>query len=210
MRRCHVGSGLRPASRAFCPARRGYSMATFLYRAIAADGKVRTGSLTAENDKLVARELRTSGTHPRLRRHRSRRRTSSSTSPRFGGGKRRDVLFFTQELSTLLNSGVPLDRGLSITAELTERAASAPSSPISCASSKAANRSPTAWPPIPTTSPSCTSTWSAQVKPPAAWPSSSNACPNSRSSRDELRNYIVSSMIYPALLACVGWAPSWS
>jgi general secretion pathway protein F len=36
-------------------------------------------------------------------------------------GKRRDVLFFTQELSTLLNASVPLDRALSITSELTER-----------------------------------------------------------------------------------------
>ncbi len=32
-------------------------------------------------------------------------------------------MFFTQELSTLLNAGVPLDRALSITCELTERAA---------------------------------------------------------------------------------------
>ena len=42
--------------------------------------------------------------------------------PSFDRGKRRDVLFFTQELSTLLNAGVPLDRALGITAELTERA----------------------------------------------------------------------------------------
>ena len=42
--------------------------------------------------------------------------------PSFSGGRKRDVLFFTQELSTLLNAGVPLDRALSITAELTERA----------------------------------------------------------------------------------------
>ena len=42
--------------------------------------------------------------------------------PAFDRGKRRDVLFFTGELSTLLNAGVPLDRALSITAELTERA----------------------------------------------------------------------------------------
>ena len=36
-----------------------------------------------------------------------------SKLPSFGAGaKRKDVLFFTQELSTLLNSGVPLDRAL--------------------------------------------------------------------------------------------------
>ena len=42
--------------------------------------------------------------------------------PSFSGRKKRDVLFFTQELSTLLSAGVPVDRALSITAELTERA----------------------------------------------------------------------------------------
>jgi type II secretory pathway component PulF len=41
--------------------------------------------------------------------------------PSFDRGKRQDVLFFTQELSTLLNAGVPVDRALGITAELTER-----------------------------------------------------------------------------------------
>ena len=34
---------------------------------------------------------------------------------------RRDILFFTQEISTLLNAGIPLDRALSISTELTER-----------------------------------------------------------------------------------------
>src|SRR5262249_6018965 len=41
--------------------------------------------------------------------------------PDFTRGRHRDILFFTQELSTLLNAGVPLDRALSITSELTER-----------------------------------------------------------------------------------------
>jgi general secretion pathway protein F len=42
--------------------------------------------------------------------------------PSLGGGRRRkDVLFFTQELATLLNAGVPLDRALSIVAQLTNR-----------------------------------------------------------------------------------------
>ena len=42
--------------------------------------------------------------------------------PGFKGGRHKDVLFFTQELSTLLNAGVPLDRALTITSELTVRA----------------------------------------------------------------------------------------
>jgi hypothetical protein len=39
------------------------------------------------------------------------------------GRHRRDVLFFTQGPSMLLNASVPLDRALAVTGELTERAA---------------------------------------------------------------------------------------
>ena len=39
-------------------------MATFFFRAVATDGKLRTGSLTAENDKTVTRELRKQGLTP--------------------------------------------------------------------------------------------------------------------------------------------------
>ena len=39
-------------------------MATFFFRAVASDGKVRSGSLTGDNEKLVARELRKQGLTP--------------------------------------------------------------------------------------------------------------------------------------------------
>ena len=97
-------------------------MTTFLFRAIAPDGKVRTGSLTAETDKLVARELRRQGLTPVFVGV-DKKKYFVFKIPGTGGGKRRDVLFFTQELSTLLTSGVPVDRALSITSELTERTA---------------------------------------------------------------------------------------
>jgi len=41
--------------------------------------------------------------------------------PSFWGAQAARRSLLTQELSTLLNAGVPLDRSLSITAELTER-----------------------------------------------------------------------------------------
>src|SRR6266568_2735135 len=99
-------------------------MATsYFFKAVASDGKVRTGTLTAENDKRVANELRRQGLIPVY---------VGATPQETGGlaarfkfnyipGRRRDVLFFTQELSTLLNSGVPVDRALAITNELTDR-----------------------------------------------------------------------------------------
>jgi general secretion pathway protein F len=96
-------------------------MATaYHFRAVANDGKVRTGTLTAENDRQAAQELRRQGLIP-VYVGLEQNSGFELKLPGFNRGKRRDVLFFTQELSTLLNAGVPLDRALSITAQLTER-----------------------------------------------------------------------------------------
>src|SRR5580704_2022996 len=94
--------------------------ATFHYRAVAADGKLRSGVITAESSKTVARELIRQGLTPVYVGF-EEKKSAALELPSFGAGRRRDVLFFTQELSTLLNSGVPLDRALSITSELTTR-----------------------------------------------------------------------------------------
>src|SRR5437764_14519932 len=98
-------------------------MATFFFRAVASDGKMRTGSLPSDSEKSVARELRKQGLTPIYVGVAPKSTAIEIKLPSFGGGRRRDVLFLTQELSTLLNAGVPLDRALSITAELTEKPA---------------------------------------------------------------------------------------
>ncbi len=97
-------------------------MATFYYKAVAAGGKVRTGTLSGETEKSVAGELRRQGLTP-VYVGAGPQKGITIRLPAFIRGRRRDILFFTQELSTLLNAGVPLDRALSITAELTERPA---------------------------------------------------------------------------------------
>ena len=94
-------------------------MSSFYFKAVAADGKLRTGSLTGESDKAVARELRKQGLTP-VYVGVEQKKGFELTLPDFTRGRHRDILFFTQELSTLLNAGVPLDRALTITAELTE------------------------------------------------------------------------------------------
>jgi general secretion pathway protein F len=95
----------------------------FHFRAVATDGKIRTGTLSAETDKQVAQELKRQGLIPVYVGLEKKSAGFELKLPSFNSGRRRDVLFFTQELSTLLNAGVPLDRALSITAELTERPA---------------------------------------------------------------------------------------
>jgi general secretion pathway protein F len=93
---------------------------TYFFKAVASDGRIRTGTLSAETDKLVARELRRQGLTP-VYVGLEQKKGFEFKLPSFGRSSRKDVLFFTQELSTLLNAGVPLDRALGITAELTDR-----------------------------------------------------------------------------------------
>ncbi len=96
-------------------------MTNFYFRAVASDGQIRTGAIHAESERLVAFELRRQGLTP-VYVGKEAKTSVRIKLPSFSGGRKRDVLFFTQELSTLLSAGVPVDRALSITAELTDRA----------------------------------------------------------------------------------------
>ena len=180
-------------------------MATnFYFRAVASDGKMRTGILHGETEKWVAQELRKQGLTP-VYVGVEEKKSFELKLPFCPPQAAADVLFFTQELSTLLNAGVPLDRALSITSELTERPVVPRCRRRMCfASSKAASRSPTAWRPSPTTSPSCTSTWCAPAKRRGSLAAVFERLAEFERTRDDLRNYIISSMVYPALLATVG------
>jgi general secretion pathway protein F len=179
--------------------------ATYHFRAVAPDGKVRTGTLHADNDKAVALELRKQGLTP-VYVGAGAQKPAAIKLPSLKRGKRRDVLFFTQELSTLLSAGIPLDRALSITSELTERDTFKAivvdiirvlKSGKSLADSLA-------------TKPEYFSElYINMVR--AGEASGSLAAVFERlaefeRTRDDLRNYIISSMMYPLLLMTVGAA----
>jgi len=178
-------------------------MASFYFKAVAADGKLRTGTLSAPTDKAVASELRRQGLTP-LYVGVAPPKGFQLKLPSWMWGRRQDVLFFTQELSTLLTAGVPLDRALTITAELSER----PNFRLvvldvlrllkggkSLADSLGAH-------------PEYFSELFVNMV--RAGEASGSLAPvfdrltAFEQSRDELRGYIISSMIYPTLLAIVG------
>jgi len=179
-------------------------MSTFFFRAVASDGRMRSGSLTGDNEKLIARELRKQGLTPIYVGIKPKGSSIEIKLPSFRTGKRKDVLFFTQELSTLLNAGVPLDRALSITSELTTKSdfrfivldvLRVLRSGKSLADSLATHPDYFA------------ELYVNMVR--AGEASGALAIIFERlaefeRSRDDLRSYIVSSMIYPALLALVG------
>ena len=179
-------------------------MATFFFRAVASDGKVRSGSLSGDDEKVVARELRKQGLIPVYVGATAKSSALEFKMPAWGGRKRKDVLFFTQELSILLTSGVPLDRAISITAELTDRAAFRL---IVLDVLRVLKGGKTLADSLGTHPDYFSDLYINMVR--AGEASGSLAIIFERLSefertRDDLRNYIISSMIYPALLSLVG------
>jgi type II secretory pathway component PulF len=181
-------------------------MATFFFRAVASDGKVRSGSLTGDDERLIARELRKQGLTPIYVGVAPKGSSFEIKLPSFGKSKRRDVLFFTQELSTLMNAGVPLDRALSITAELTER----PNFRFIVLDVLRVLKGGRSLADSLATHPDCFSDLYINMvragEASGALAAIFERLAEFERSRDELRNFIVSSMIYPALLATVGLA----
>ena len=177
---------------------------TFFFRAVASDGKVRTGTLSADNDKSVIAELRRQGLIPVHVGSEQKKAGFKLNLPTFNAGKRKDVLFFTQEMSTLLNAGVPVDRALSITAELTTRAGF--KSVVTdvmrlLKSGKTLADSLAAYPAY------FSELYGNMVR---AGEASGSLSPiferlaEFERTRDELRGYIISSLVYPGLLTVVG------
>ncbi|MEO8097523.1 MAG: type II secretion system F family protein [Acidobacteriota bacterium] len=177
---------------------------TFFFRAVAADGKPRSGTLTADTEKFVASELQRQGLTPVYIGLEQGTQGFDLRLPTFNRGKRKDVLFFTQELTTLLSAGIPLDRALTITAELTTRAEFRSlilditrliKGGKSLADALAAHPS------------HFSELYTNMVR--AGEASGSLAQIFERlaefeKTRDELRGYIIGSLIYPALLSVVG------
>jgi general secretion pathway protein F len=173
------------------------------FRAVASDGKLRTGVVHGETEKWVAAELRRQGLTP-VYVGVEEKKSLELRLPFVRRGGRKDVLHFTQELSTLLNAGVPVDRALSITSELTERAvfrAVVQDVIRVLKSGKSLADS------LGTKPDYFSELYVNMVR--AGEASGSLAAVFERlaefeRTRDDLRNYIISSMVYPALLAIVG------
>src|SRR5262245_51341494 len=96
-------------------------MSQFAYKAVNREGRVTQGRLEGPDQRTVALRIQGMGLIPLAVEEAAvkleRRRLY------FKGITQKDVLFFTEELSTLVKAGLPLDRSLSITAELATKPA---------------------------------------------------------------------------------------
>jgi len=96
-------------------------MAQYLYRAATLDGQTVEGFMDGKDEENIVQSLHQLGYIPiriiSTQERRPRLRLSSFLPQRVGV---KNLLIFTQELSTLISAGLPLDRSLSILGTLTE------------------------------------------------------------------------------------------
>jgi len=99
-------------------------MTTFAYRAADRHGRTLDGVMEAPDVRTVVEKLREDACFPiRIAPREERARLALSLdalAPR--GVRGRDLVAFTQELATLVEAGLPLDRALAILGELTPSA----------------------------------------------------------------------------------------
>jgi len=96
----------------------------FAYKATDSTGKIVEGLMEAPEKQGVISKLQSLGYIPIKIDHPGRARSFSLNIDLFAFFKRvssRDIMTFTQQLSTLLSAGLPLDKSLSIVAELTDK-----------------------------------------------------------------------------------------
>ena len=180
-------------------------MASFYFKAVAADGKLRTGRLQGETEKAIAAELRRQGLIP-VYVGAGPRDNRQLRLPAFRPGRRRDVLYFTQELATLLKAGVPLDRSLAITAELSERPAFRAVVQDVLRAIKGGNSLADSLGEHPEYFPELYRSMVRAGEASGALAAVFERLAEFETSRDELRSFLISAMIYPALLSLVGLA----
>lgn len=98
-------------------------MAIFRYKAVNAQGSFSEGQIDASDSRIAAYQLQNMGLIPVSIEEPFGHRSSRVPKIYLRGISKKDVLFFTEELSTLVRAGLPLDRSLAITAELASKPA---------------------------------------------------------------------------------------
>ncbi len=95
-------------------------MATFVYRTATRDGAVREGTIEAADRKAAAEKLKDGGLIPLSV---TPRKEGLMGGKRFVRSAKIDLIAFTTELSALLNAGLPLDRALHVILDISDNEA---------------------------------------------------------------------------------------
>jgi general secretion pathway protein F len=98
-------------------------MGTFVYKAVNTQGRFAEGRLEAADTRTAAFRLQQMGLIPVSIEEPAKPAASLLSRIQLQRVTRKDVLFFTEELYTLLHAGLPIDRSLVIASELTSKPA---------------------------------------------------------------------------------------
>ena len=102
-------------------------MTTYSYKAADSAGKIVTGTLEADEEKKAAAQLQTLGLIPMriIQAKGNGKGLASNLGEHFlsllNGVSSKDVMVFTQDIATLLEAGLPVDRALSLLIESAEK-----------------------------------------------------------------------------------------
>jgi general secretion pathway protein F len=98
-------------------------METFSYEATTRDGGIVTGTIEAANERFAVDRLHEKGFFPlKVKKEEERGAAFSSLSALFNTRVvERDIMTFTYQLGVLLEAGFPLEKGLSVLSDLTEK-----------------------------------------------------------------------------------------
>ncbi len=184
-------------------------MPSYKYRASTQEGKIVEGVMESVDDGTVAQKIQGMGLLPIKIDSSSRKSILTSDIQLFRNKKkvrRKDLLIFTQELHTLVKAGFPLDRSLAILGQLAESPAMAgviqdvlKEVKRGKSFSEALGKHPEVFPKI----------YISMIKAGEAGGALEeilNRLSSYLVTTEELRSYITSAMIYPALLSSVGIA----
>jgi type II secretory pathway component PulF len=182
-------------------------MATFFYKAVAGSGTVVDGTMDGADDRTIALRLQDMGLVPiQIGTRKSDQPLKMNFRWRFRKAGTKEVLFFTQELSTLINAGLPLDRSLAICKQLSDRPKlqSLVGNVLQGIQQGKTFADSLANHPQTFSKLYINMVRAGEVS--GSLPLVLDRLVEFQQSADELRSYLISSLIYPALLSLVGGA----
>ncbi len=182
-------------------------MTRFFYKAVGQGGNLVDGVLDGSDDKAVALVLQDMGLVPiQIGARKSSQPLSFEFRFSFRRVRPKEVMFFTQELSTLVNAGLPLDRSLAICKELSEKPAVQSMVDDILQGIKGGKTFADSLSNHPEAFSKLYVNMVRAGEASGSLPLVLDRLVEFQQSADELKSYLISSLIYPALLTFVGGA----
>lgn len=182
-------------------------MAAFFYKAVGKAGNLLTGVLDGSDDRAVALKLQEMGLIPiQISTKASSQGQGFRWHWSFRKVRSKDVMLFTQELSTLVNAGLPLDRSLMICKQLSEKAAAQSLVEDVLQGIKQGKTFADSLGTHPEAFSRLFINMVRAGEVGGSLPIVLERLVEFQQSADELKSYLISSLIYPVLLGCVGLA----